>query len=227
MARRSEKGRRGLGDLRYRDRPRVGLRLTVSANVSAFDSGGAEIAGPPTLMYRTAIVAHKARSEAAHALFTAVDAAFLAMDNGSLGCKRNHLRAWTYMTHHNPEPWSIVLEDDCVPVHDFPVQQALAAAPAPIVSFYLGTGYPPQMQDRIRQAVAAADREQGHWITGNHLHGVAVAVRTELLPDMLDWVGKSSQPIDYAIRDWARSRHHDIAFTHPSIVDHADQGSVA
>ena len=150
----------------------------------------------------------------------------MAMDNGSLGCKRNHLRAWTYMRNHNPTEWSVVLEDDCVPVHDFPVAQALTAAPSPIVSFYLGTGYPPQMQQRIGQAIAQADREQAHWIVGNHLHGVAVAIRTDLLPDMLDWTTKCSQPIDYAIRDWARSRNHDIAFTWPCITDHADQGSI-
>ena len=178
------------------------------------------------MTYRIAVVAHRSRSDAAHALKTTVGATYLAMDNGSLGCKRNHLRAWTYMRHHNPEPWTIIIEDDCVPVADFPVAQALAAAPAPIVSFYLGTGYPPQLQDRIGQAIAAADREQAHWIVGNHLHGVAVAVRTELLADMLPWITKSSQPIDYAIRDWARSRQHDIAATHPSIVDHADQGSI-
>ena len=181
------------------------------------------------MTYQIAVVAHTARADQAHILMDNIGAVYLSMSNGNWNCEANHRRAWTYLAHHNPEKFSVVLEDDAIPVRNFNAQvaQALAAAPAPIVSFYLGTGYPPQMQDRIRQAIAAADRERAHWITGHHLHGVAVAIKTELLADMLPWITTSSQPIDYAIRDWARSRKHNIAFTHPSICDHADLDSVA
>lgn len=180
-------------------------------------------------MYRISIVAHQARADAAHALFDRVGSTHMAMDNGFWGCRRNHIKAWTYLAD-SPTEWALVVEDDAEPVDGFRTQmeQVLTAAPTSIVSLYLGRGYPPQLQERCYQATAAADREQACWIVAdNHLHGVAVAIKTELIGDMLTWVRQSPQPIDYAIRDWARHHQHLIGFTHPSLVDHADTDSLA
>jgi GR25 family glycosyltransferase involved in LPS biosynthesis len=180
------------------------------------------------LFIRTAVVADQRRADAAHALQDKLSAQFLHMDNGFWGCKRSHIRCWEYLADQDSE-WSLVVEDDAQPVESFTTQlaDALTKAPASVVSLYLGTGFPPQWQDRIHQAITAAEREQAHWISAdNHLHGVAVAIKTELVRDMLTTVRCSTQPIDYAIRDWAKATQHKISFSHPSLVDHADTPSL-
>lgn len=179
-------------------------------------------------MFRTAIVAHISRSEHAHELCDQVNAVYMTMDNGALGCTRNHLKAWTYLCERNPEPWSVVLEDDALPVADFTTQlaAALAAAPSPVVSLYLGTSYPPHLQDRIQQVTTQADREHACWIRLHHMHGVATAIQTSHLPDLTKYLSKTRLPIDDSIREWARHRGITPAFTWPSLVDHRDQPSI-
>lgn len=146
--------------------------------------------------------------------------ATISMDDVGMGAARNHERAWTWLKD-SPEPWSLVLEDDAVVCTDFlhQAKMALAQAPSPVVSFYLGRGRPPHWQQKIARVIAADDP---HWITATELlHGVAVAVRTELIPDMLSWV-KDMEPMDEAITDWAQQNHYEIAYTRPSLVQHAD-----
>lgn len=152
---------------------------------------------------------------------------YLSMDDGHLGCDRNHRRCWTYLADSNPEPWSVVIEDDCIPVDDFNHQltHALIASTAPVIGLYLGTGYPPHMQPKIREAIDRADAQDACFITTTELlHGVGVAVKTSLIQDMLTYA--DSRPFDYRIRNWANTRGHRIALSLPSLVDHADQPSL-
>ena len=85
----------------------------------------------------------------------------------------------------------IILEDDCVPVDGFRDQMAAAISaaprchykdgnhcPAPIVSAYLGTGYPRYWQPGIGKAIQKADALNAPWILSEHLlHAVAYAGR--------------------------------------------------
>ncbi len=147
------------------------------------------------------------------------------MDNGELGCERNHYRAWEHLNDFATTEWSIVLEDDAQPVEDFNQQaaQALAAAPTPIVSFYLGKLRPPHWQNAIRAATEQAVRTDAHYVTATHLlHAVAVAIRTDLIADMLAHARTSRRPWDFTIAAWALQDHHPVAYTWPSLVDHAD-----
>lgn len=145
------------------------------------------------------------------------------MDDGALGCNRNHLKAWTWL-QDSPQPWSVVLEDDAVPVEDFRTQltQALQVAPHPVVSLYLGTGHPIHQQSRIKRALdRAAD---AHWLTGTTVnHAVALAIKTELIPQMLPRITRSNYPIDQAISMWAKH----CAYTLPSLVNHNDHPSLS
>lgn len=117
----------------------------------------------------------------------------------------------------------MVIEDDAEPIPGFAEQlhQALPMSPAPIVSLYLGRRRPPQWQNRILAAIAQAANTDSPWIISTHLlHAVGYAIRTDLLPSLL--AHHSRHPIDEHIGDWARRHGHTIAYTVPSLIDHAD-----
>lgn len=174
-------------------------------------------------MISTAVVAHEARIIAATELATSLGAV-ITIDDGSLGAEANHLRAWQ-ATQIADGDWALVLEDDAQPVPGFleQAEHALAVSPAPIVSFYLGRGKPKTWQHRIAQAIAQADQAQAHWIDTHFLlHAVAVAMRTELREDWLATAPTLDFPIDQRLSEWARMRGHRIAYTLPSLVEHAD-----
>jgi hypothetical protein len=168
-------------------------------------------------------VAHTARSTQAHNLALATGAAFICEDDGSLGCASNHTKAWWQLALVDTE-WVLLLEDDAIPVDDFRTQleQALAVAPSPVVSLYLGTSRPKHWQLFVTQAVQCANQADASWITATHLlHCVGVVVRTELAPLMADWCTHLDQPLDdHPVGD------HMVAYTWPSLVDHRDDTPV-
>ena len=173
-------------------------------------------------MIETAIVAHQRRYPDALDLAERLNAA-ICMDDCGMGAARNHERAWTWLKD-STEPWCLVLEDDAVVCADFLNQasMALAHAPSPIVSFYLGRGRPPHWQQRIAKVIAS----EAHWIIATEmLHGVATAVRTELIPDLLAWI-EDQEPVDEAIGDFAQQNNFEVSYTHPSLVDHRDSGTI-
>lgn len=165
-----------------------------------------------------AVVAHTTRHAMAYALAEHVSADYLTVDDGTLDAAGNHANAWQWHTNNTPTGWAVVLEDDAQPVPHFRAQltAALNAAPAPIVSLYLGTNYPRHWQTRIRNTLDT--HPTAHWLISDHLlHAVAVAIHAELLPITLD-----HRPTEDAITRWARQHQHPIAYCIPSIVDHAD-----
>jgi len=172
------------------------------------------------------IVAHTARAPQARKLKDAVGAAYVSVDNGTLGCDRNHQRTWRWLAAHAADhPWAVILEDDAVPCEGFPHQlrAALAAAPpnAGVVSLYLGRQRPPQAQYAVQDAVQRAIAADACWITSGHLiHAVAVAVRTELLPSLIEYLDPEL-PSDEGLDDWISTTTR-VAYTYPSLVDHAD-----
>lgn len=149
------------------------------------------------------------------------------MDTGLLGCDDNHHHVLTHLAGL-PSTWSVVLEDDAIPVDGFRAQleAALPFSPSPIVSLYLGRLRPPQHQADIQSAVQAATIEDADWIIATRLfHAVGYAIKTELLPSLLNHL--SNWPVDQHISEWAMQRGHTIAYTWPSLVDHADGHPVA
>lgn len=174
-------------------------------------------------MISTAVVAHEARIVAATELAKNLDAV-LTVDDGSLGAEANHLRAWQ-ATGTADGDWALVLEDDAQPVPNFleQAERALAMSPTPIVSFYLGRGKPRTWQHRLAQGIGQADAISAHWITAPQLlHAVAVAMQADLREDWLQWAPTSKLPIDERISAWARINGHRIAYTIPSLIEHAD-----
>lgn len=167
-----------------------------------------------------AIVAHVDRNDAATELCIKTRADIIMLDHpGLYGAEANHLRAWTWHAENTTAEWSVVLEDDAEPVNGFrqQLEAALAVAPAPIVSLYLGTGYPKTWQPRIRNTIRTAG--DPHWLlTNSVLHAVAIAIRTDLLPITLT----PHVAIDAALGNWAKKHGHHVAYSWPSLVDHAD-----
>jgi hypothetical protein len=181
-----------------------------------------------------AIVAHTSRAAWANELKTLTGAAHVSMDDGTLGCYRNHLTAWTWHQQHSYHGWATVIEDDAIPVPHFPDQLTLALDNAPpaisIVSLYLGRARPPQYQIPVAAAISdTVDRDHAWIITTKLLHAVGVAIRTELLPSLIAHLSRA-QPtgldIDEAITQWAGLRHM-IAYTAPSLLDHRDGATIA
>ena len=169
-----------------------------------------------------AVVAHVQRQNQAMHTAGLTNANYVTVDDGSLGCDRNHRVAWEWHATHRAD-WAVVLEDDAIPVTPFKTQlhQALSVVPASIVSLYLGKLRPPHWQTKIAAVIREADETDAHWILCDHLlHGVGVAIRQELVDLMLDEL--EPIPVDEAISIWAQHAGHVIAYTWPSLIDHAD-----
>lgn len=168
------------------------------------------------------VVAHTSRAPQAKALAKQVQAAFISIDNGILGCDDNHEAVQNHLANL-PSTWSVVLEDDAQPVDDFrqQIEACLPLSPSPIVSFYLGRKRPPQWQHRICKALAHAKTRDAHWAISTHmLHAVGYAIRTDLLPSLLSHT--TALPVDQHIGHWGRQYGHTIAYTLGSLVDHTD-----
>lgn len=170
------------------------------------------------------------RRNTALGLCSQVEADFASIDvDGIMGCTKNHVRSWQLLANDRKLPdWAVVMEDDAVPVEGFRQQlaAALAVAPAPIVSLYLGRGYIDDL--RVGATVDRADLLGANWITtpGRILHAVALAVRKDVLPDLVRALPTGAQPIDRALSMWARRQGHQVAYSCPSLVEHQDGESL-
>jgi GR25 family glycosyltransferase involved in LPS biosynthesis len=177
------------------------------------------------------IVADMRRQAESWDLSNKVGAELLCYDDGYLGCNANHIRVWTKMVAHDTD-WIVVLEDDAVPCDGFRdrLAAALADPPADVVSLYLGRSYPKAWQRFIRSAIKRDPN--AHWLMSSHvLHGVGLAIRSHLVRDMLTFVGNMAPteaiwPVDEQITHWCRMRGYRVAYTRPSLVDHADGESL-
>lgn len=171
------------------------------------------------------IVAHHSRHERADRMAELLDAELVAVDEGGVGAGKNHENCYEWLAESSA-PWVVLLEDDAMPVKDFRNQlmQVLQAAPKTgLLSLYLGRARPPHWQLSIAQVIS---RDEHFLMASELLHHVAVAIRTDLIPAMLDHIRSDQDyrrgelPIDEAIGRWARSRKMPIGYCHPSIVDH-------
>lgn len=169
-----------------------------------------------------AVVGHVSRQNQAHRLARAWGAR-LFLDSGQLGEWTNHRRAWKWCASQPWQDWSLVLQDDALPVQTMltDLTEGLKTLPDEgLVSLYLGTGYPRAWQRRIRRAL---DSSGGAcWAEANHLlHGVAVAAPTAWADNLVD-VEHAQMPYDDTLSLWVRREKRSVFYTLPSLVDHAD-----
>ncbi len=164
------------------------------------------------------VVGHHTRLEHAQRLAAMLDA-LLLIDDCNHGANWNHRRALEWAAEQACRV--VVLEDDALPVHGFTekITGWLARFPDDMLSFYLGTGRPPQYQMQIAERLIVADKTRADYITLSRLiHGVCYSVPPEHVQRVLSrW--DNSKPADYAVGDaWGGS----VIYPCYSLVDHAD-----
>ncbi len=164
------------------------------------------------------VVGHHTRLGHAQRLAALLDA-HLLIDDGNHGANWNHRRALEWAAC---QPCRVVvLEDDALPVPGFTelVSDWLNRFPEALLSFYLGTGRPPQYQMRIAERLIVADKYQADFISLPRLiHGVCYSLPLKSIEHVLaNW--DSSKPADYAVGDaWG----WNVIYPCYSLVDHAD-----
>ncbi|MEN4395955.1 hypothetical protein VI119_25035, partial [Enterobacter cloacae subsp. cloacae] len=114
------------------------------------------------------VVGHHSRHKQALRLAESLGA-FLLIDNSDRGANWNHHRALQWAAEQSSRV--VVLEDDALPVRGFMDQVAvwLARFPCHMLSFYLGTGRPPQYQMQIAERLIVADKTRADYITLSRL----------------------------------------------------------
>ncbi|HAV1523922.1 TPA: hypothetical protein JG878_001966 [Enterobacter hormaechei subsp. steigerwaltii] len=164
------------------------------------------------------VVGHHSRTGHAQRLAALLDA-HLLIDDGNHGANWNHRRAIEWAAKQTCRV--VVLEDDAIPVPGFieKVTDWLARCPDDLLSFYLGTGRPPQYQMQIAERLIIADKDRYEFISFPRLiHGVCYSVPPHRISRVLSrW--DNSKPADYAVGDaWGGS----VVYPCYSLVDHAD-----
>lgn len=170
------------------------------------------------------IVADRRREAMALKLADDVGADFISWDakNSATG---NHRAAWNWHYAH-PSDWAITLEDDAVPCKNFRTQaaKALAVAPRQIVSLYLGQQRPTAWQSAYEWAIERAEEADAHWMLARHvLHAVGLAADRDAIKAMVQALTLYGvyEP-DAAVGAWTARNGVDVAYSWPSLVDHAD-----
>ncbi|MBJ6396320.1 hypothetical protein JGT26_19305 [Enterobacter hormaechei] len=169
------------------------------------------------------VVGHHSRKGHAQRLATMLDA-HLLIDDGNHGANWNHRRALQWAAEQTCRV--IVVEDDAQPsgsLTGLVIGHWLNRFPDSLVSFYLGTGRPPQYQMQIAERLIVADKTQADYITLPRLiHGVCYSVPPQHINRVLSrW--DNSKPADYAVGDaWGGA----VVYPCYSLVDHADFESV-
>lgn len=164
------------------------------------------------------VVGHHSRKGHAQRLAALLDA-HLLIDDGAHGANWNHRRALEWAAC---QPCRVVvLEDDAMPVPWFAelVVDWLTRFPDDMLSFYLGTGRPPQYQMQIAERLIVADKAQADYITlARLIHGVCYSVPPQHINRVLSrW--DNNKPADYAVGDaWGGA----VVYPCYSLVDHAD-----
>ncbi|HEE0042131.1 TPA: hypothetical protein R8G25_003032 [Citrobacter freundii] len=166
------------------------------------------------------VVAHHSREQQARALAYHIGPAAHAMiDPGNHGAAWNHRRALEWASKQDCRV--VVIEDDALPVPDLValITGWLDRFPDTLLSFYLGTGRPPQYQMQIAERLIVADKTRADFITLPRLiHGVCYSVPPQHIERVLSrW--DSSKPADYAVGD---AYGGEVIYPCYSLVDHAD-----
>lgn len=164
------------------------------------------------------VVGHHSRRTQADALATSLQA-HLLIDEGDNGANWNHRRALEWASAQLCRV--VVVEDDAEPVPNFlaQVEGWLQRYPDSLVSFYLGTGRPPQYQMQIAERLIVADKTRADFITLPRLiHGVCYSVPRQHIERVLArW--DTRKPADYAVGD---AYAGNVIYPCWSLVDHAD-----
>lgn len=169
------------------------------------------------------IMAHHARVEEATKLLIEQEVDCIVIDIDDQGENPTGNEVWTELSGMDTD-WSVVLQDDALPVPEFRrhASAALAHAPQTAVSFYVGTSRP--RPTKVMDAIDEADKVGATWLRADTLlWGVAVAMPTAHLAAYLEWSNRATHfPYDTRIGQWYLRQGIEVYYSWPSLVDHAD-----
>jgi len=167
---------------------------------------------------KVVVVGHHSRRHQANQLAHLLDA-HLLIDEGSNGANWNHRRAIEWASQQDCRV--VIMEDDALPLSGFTesVGDWLTRFPDSLISFYLGTGRPPQYQQQIAASLIDADKRRGDYIMMDRLiHGVCYSPPVSGLSRIMqNW--NRTKAADYAVGDALGGK---VIYPCYSLVDHAD-----
>lgn len=169
-------------------------------------------------MMKFCVVGHHQRRDMATRLADMLDA-HLLIDEDDHGANWNHRRAIEWASQQDCRV--VILEDDALPLPDFSrgVNEWLTKFPDNLISFYLGTGRPPQYQQQIAASLIDADkRRSAHIMMDRLIHGVCYSPPVSGLSRIMqNW--NRTKAADYAVGDALGGK---VIYPCYSLVDHAD-----
>lgn len=164
------------------------------------------------------VVGHHKRRDMATRLADILDA-HLLIDERDNGANWNHRRAIEWASHQDYRV--VIMEDDALLLPGFTdsVREWMTRFPDNLISFYLGTGRPPQYQQQIAASLIDADKRRGDYITMDRLiHGVCYSPPVSGLSRIMqNW--NRTKAADYAVGDALGGK---VIYPCYSLVDHAD-----
>ena len=167
---------------------------------------------------KVVVVGHHSRRNQASQLAHLLDA-HLLIDEGDHGSNWNHRRAIEWASQQ--ESRVVIMEDDALLLPGFTesVREWVTRFPDNLISFYLGTGRPPQYQQQIAASLIEADMRRGDYITMDRLiHGVCYSPPVSGLSRIMqNW--NRTKAADYAVGDALGGK---VIYPCYSLVDHAD-----
>ena len=170
------------------------------------------------------LVSHPSRAHHVHKLQSALDVVATVVD--TVSAKSGHMNALRIASQLDERV--AIMEDDAIPVHDFNKLSDWWSErhPDDLLSFYLGTAYPPRYQKSIDQCIANADKnsEASIWLP-TLIHGVCYSLpKLGLLGTLrLMEYQASMHGADLSIgAAWARM----VCYPIESLVQHRDETSV-
>lgn len=166
------------------------------------------------------VVGHHSRIEQACALARILGpGCTMLIDESNSGANAGHHRALEWASYQDCRV--VICEDDALPVSGFneKVSGWLERFPEDLISFYLGTGRPPQYQMPIAASLIAADKIQAEFIVLDRLiHGVCYSPPQSGISTILkNW--NRTKAADYAVGD---ALGRKVIYPCYSLVDHAD-----
>ena len=171
---------------------------------------------------KVVVVGHHSRRHQASQLAHLLDA-HLLLDEGDNGANWNHRRAIGWASQQ--ECRVVIMEDDALLLPGFTdsVREWVARFPDNLISFYLGTGRPPQYQQQIAASLIDADKRRGDYIKMDRLiHGVCYSPPVSGLNRIIqNW--SHTKAADYAVGDALGGK---VIYPCYSLVDHADGETV-
>lgn len=169
------------------------------------------------------IIAHYLRKNYANKLSKLLDG-YIILDTQGYGAMNGHKKALEYI--NNKDNISIIMEDDAIPVKDFKSKALkwINRFPDNLISFYLGTGRPPQYQSIIKNLIKETNKD--YIILDTLIHGVCYYLPKYYIKPILERINNNKQ-IDFFIGDTYRKlSNKPIIYPILSLVDHRDKDSI-